>query len=90
MWLSSPFRGIVDDVKRRLPYYKDDWTRGFASSYRCVFSSITDVLTRNQEVKLGNFIRAIEEEEEAEKKLEGVCATLEIVDMEMNSWILST
>ncbi|KAL3692877.1 hypothetical protein R1sor_006528 [Riccia sorocarpa] len=34
--------------------------------------------------------RAIEEEEEAEKKLEGVCATLEIVDMEMNSWILST
>ncbi|KAL3689531.1 hypothetical protein R1sor_015840 [Riccia sorocarpa] len=68
MWLSSPFREIVDDVKRRLPYYKDDWTRGFASSYS----------------------RAIEEEEEAEKKLKGVCATLEIVDMEMNSWILST
>ncbi|CAM6106363.1 unnamed protein product [Calypogeia fissa] len=29
-----PFRGIVDDVKNRLPYVWDDWTRGFASGYR--------------------------------------------------------
>ncbi|KAL3682091.1 hypothetical protein R1sor_000113 [Riccia sorocarpa] len=42
MWLSSPFRGIVDDVKRRLPYYKDDWTRGFASSYR-IFVPTTSI-----------------------------------------------
>lgn len=31
----APFREIVNDVKNRLPYLHDDWTRGFASGYRC-------------------------------------------------------
>lgn len=34
MGIHVPFRGVVDDVKNRLPYLRDDWTRGFASGYR--------------------------------------------------------
>ncbi|XP_031487787.1 boron transporter 4-like [Nymphaea colorata] len=30
----SPFKGVVEDVKGRLPCYKEDWVAGFRSGYR--------------------------------------------------------
>ncbi|BFI31878.1 boron transporter [Marchantia polymorpha subsp. ruderalis] len=34
MGVHSPFNGVLQDIKCRLPYLKDDWTRGFLSTYR--------------------------------------------------------
>ncbi|KAF3776164.1 Boron transporter 4 [Nymphaea thermarum] len=30
----SPFKGVIEDVKGRLPCYKEDWVAGFRSGYR--------------------------------------------------------
>lgn len=32
-----PFNGVREDLRGRLACYKDDWTGGFNSTYRCLF-----------------------------------------------------
>ncbi|KAL2610878.1 hypothetical protein R1flu_022570 [Riccia fluitans] len=58
MGVSSPFRGMLDDVKRRLPYYKDDWMRGFTSTYRILvpttsifFASLLPVIAFGEQLR---------------------------------------
>lgn len=61
-WTGRPFGGFIDDVKRRLPYYKSDFTDGlntktlgttiflfFAALANAIaFGALTGVLTGNQ------------------------------------------
>ena len=61
-WTGRPFGGIIDDIKRRIPYYKSDFTDGlntktigttiflfFAALANAIaFGALTGVLTGNE------------------------------------------
>ena len=65
-WTGRPFGGFIDDVKRRLPYYKSDFTDGlntktlgttiflfFAALANAIaFGALTGVLTGNHPAQI--------------------------------------
>lgn len=54
---SLPFRGIIQDLKNRIPYYVSDWTDGFAAGPKIIapatyifFASVIPALTFGQQL----------------------------------------